>query len=743
MSGVGRIDLLGALSLSLLALLGTRHAVLALSRHDDLRTQAERRRRRAEVLSARRGQLVDRHGNPYALDLQVEDVAVWLPDLDPALDLVVPVARALSISRAEALLRLRVARREALGGGDEPFLWVGHLPLAELARVERIVRRSAALQLEDEGGQLQLGVAREPLVAPEATVRLLARVIGRPADELQAELDLAVDAIHAEDDREVRLALWQRPHVVLAAAPFAVTSEVTERALQLPGVEVVRRFARRYPRGDSAAHVLGTLGLPTPEEARRDRAAGLLLDGDREYLGLLLGERDRLPERARLREQPYGRSGLEGLLEERLAGRPGIRVVGRDVHNRVREVLLDLPPRDGEDVRLTLDARVQTAAEQALDAAVAAQGDPQAGGAAVLIDLRDGGLLALASSPRFVLDRFAADFEAHRADPRQPFNHRAAQAFAPGSTWKVLTAFALHDPEHPAGLAPGWQTTCSGFLHDGVLRFRCDGIHGATGLEKALTYSCNVYFFRGADRLGLAALADWGGRWGLGERLTRTVPGERRGLIAAPDFKERRAEAARAALASWADRLHRAALRADPVALDLARRHTDRAAWWLRSCEQDLAITPGTARNAVIGQDGVEATPIQVAQLAAVVASGGRTPRPRLVADEPVVVDEVPLDPEVLRRVRAGLRGCVTRGTASRASIGLRGLDVAGKTGTAERGGDRPHLGWFMGYYPASAPEVAFAVLVDRTPGHGGEVCGPVARALLAAYEDARGGRLR
>jgi cell division protein FtsI/penicillin-binding protein 2 len=150
---------------------------------------------------------------------------------------------------------------------------------------------------------------------------------------------------------------------------------------------------------------------------------------------------------------------------------------------------------------------------------------------------------------------------------------------------------------------------------------------------------------------------------------------------------------------------------------------------------------PQEARNASIGQGTVLATPIQVARLAAGIATGGRLPRPRLVLDDAVDSDDVELDASVLARIRAGLEGCVRRGTAAGTEAGLAGLDVAGKTGTAELGKGQPNVAWFMGYYPASSPEVAFAVVVDRTRGHGASVCAPVAGALVRAWEKARGAR--
>ena len=172
-------------------------------------------------------------------------------------------------------------------------------------------------------------------------------------------------------------------------------------------------------------------------------------------------------------------------------------------------------------------------------------------------------------------------------------------------------------------------------------------------------------------------------------------------------------------------------------------RFLTRAAWWQQSCARDSAEGPGDVRNAIIGQGDVLLTPLQVALIAALVATEGRVPSPKLRLDDETRWLEVDLDPEILAEVQEGMRGVVSRGTASASAIGLRDHDVAGKTGTAERRKGEPYLAWFMGYYPASQPEVAFAVLVDRTRGHGGAVCGPVARKMLEAYEESRGGSLR
>jgi penicillin-binding protein 2 len=322
--------------------------------------------------------------------------------------------------------------------------------------------------------------------------------------------------------------------------------------------------------------------------------------------------------------------------------------------------------------------------------------------------------------------------------------HRAVQAYAPGSTFKVLSAFAIFDPHGDQALERGWTTYCDGILNRKQRSFRCDGVHHTTDLVKSLCHSCNVFYFRAGDRLGLDPISDWAARLGLGDRLAADVFGERGGQVPYEGYKQDRAERAEGSVSRWGEQM--AAVmhhpqRAEQVAH--TRRRLLRAAWWAEATANDQTTFPGDVRNTIIGQGDVLLTPLQVAQIASLAATGGRMPRPRLSLDTPVAWQEIPLDARTLAQVREGMEQVVERGTASRRSVGLRGLDVAGKTGTAERAKGQPNLAWFMGYYPASQPEIAFAVLVDRTAGHGGGVCGPVARQIVQAYEASRGGKVK
>lgn len=739
-----RLTLLGGAALGAFLLLSGRLWAVAVHRHEEQRTRALIRQRRVVVQPACRRQVLDRAGRPLALDLPEEDVVVDLPDLDPSLSLVAPLASALGLTRPAALDRLREARATAAALGEDEegaTVLVGGAPLERLERVKKALRGAHGLKATIEPHGLALHADAALLARAGRTIERLAPLLGVEPADLAGQIEQGVQAIVLLDDKDERVARWRRPLVLVEAAPFEVVARVGELGWDLPGVRVLRRWRRVHPRGPVASHLVGTLGLPTAEEAARDVAAGRVLDHDGEALGLLLGEATTLPADVRLAAEPYGRTGIERTHDDALRGRPGATLLVRDAKGRTRATLLEVPAKDGRDVRLTVDVGLQAAVEAALDEAVARHGDPTSGGAAVLLDLRDGGVLAIASAPRFDPDALGRDFEALVADPRRPLLDRSVRAFPPASTWKILTSFALERPEGPgtapAGLPSGWTTECHGALFPGRPGFRCDGYHGPTDLARAIERSCNVFFFRAADRLGIDALATWSIALGMGAPVG-DLPGEQGGLVPSTAMKGERLERAARQVGRAGERVGQSAATwpFDEAQLHRSLRRLARATWWLNACGQDRIPLPGDARNAFIGQGDVLATPVQVAWLAALIAGGGRAARPHVDADRPVEWTDVPLDPRTLATVKQGMRRVVTHGTASDRKLGLRDLDLAGKTGTAERRKGEPKLAWFMGYYPASRPELALAILVERTHGHGGEVCGPVARVAVRAWEE-------
>ena len=762
-----RIDLVAGAGLVLLGGLSARLYALTVANHDDLRLRAERRSRRVEVHESRRGQILDRAGRPLAIDRPARVVVCDLPELDPALSFVTPMAYLLRITRPEALVRLRFAREQLRNQiAHDPEAAEGTVVLcrfepSEFERAKRLAGRIPHLRAEYDAEGPALVTASSVLSRRDAVLLRLADLTRRSPALLRSLVEERVVEVHSLDERDERLHAWREPLVLLESdeADFEVAARISERAFELPGVSVEARHVRRYPYGDVSAHLLGFLGKASPEERARDLAAGNVLDGPGDPLDLRAGSQAPLPDELRLLRDPYGRAGLERAYDARLRGRPGAEVVVRDVRGNTRETVRREAPRIGKDLSLTLDVEVQRAAEGALDEALAHHGTNDAGGAAVLYELKTGEILALASSPRYEVDRFrdADYYEALREDPRRPQLHRALMAYPPGSTWKILSCFAMTSPAGAAGitpplapdeelaqaLPPGWTTVCDGRLFRNQRSFTCEGAHGRIGMERAIERSCNIFFFRAADEVGLAPIARWADAWGMGQRVSGGIPGEHKGLVPRPNYKEALYLRAAESVRRWLLRLHEVEQAPD---FDLAqftqvRARVQQAGFWYTQYAQDRVLRPGDVRNIIIGQGDVLTTPLQVALLAGLVAGGGRSARPRLLLDAPREELALPFDADVLGRVQEGMRRVVTHGTAR--GTPLHGLDVAGKTGTAERAGKHPNVAWFMGYYPARAPEVAFALVVDRTPGHGGDVCGSPTRRLLEAYEAARGGKLR
>lgn len=765
-----RIDFVTGAGLILLTGLTARLYGLTVQRHGELRLRAERRSRKVEVFDARRGQVLDRKGKPLAVDRPTRVVTLNLPNLDPALSFVSPIAYTLRITRAEALVRLRAARAKLLAQiaadpeAEEGRVVLCRYPSEEFGRAKRIARRIPHLRAELDAEGAALVCQANALARRDLVLARLSRLAELPLPELQAQVEQRVDEVHALEERDERLLAWRETVVVLEGerADFAVAARLSERSFELQGVDVESRHIRRYPFGEVAVHLLGFMGQPSPVERQRDLEANRILDAYGDPLELLAGSQEPLPDDLRLLRESYGRAAIERHYDSRLRGHPGAKVVVRDVRGNVRRVVREEAPQVGEDLELTLDVEVQRSAEAALDEALQRHGTPSAGAAAVLFDIHKGDVLALASAPRYEVRRFKEQgyYAGVRADVRRPQLHRAVMAYPPGSTWKILSCFAMTSPDGVPGapapvlakgeepvsaLPPGWTTVCEKRMHRNQRSFTCEGYHGRIGMRRAIERSCNIFFFRAADKIGLAPIHRWGQSLGMGRAIGVGIPNDKAGFVPYPGYKEDRYARQGRTLQARFEQVHdlQQAHVFDLAAFTKARGRLSQTAFWYRNFGRDRVVRTGDVRNSIIGQGDVLATPLQVAAIAALVGGEGRFARPRILRDEPSSLTEVSLDADVLHNVKEGMRRVVTRGTASKRSIGLRGLDVAGKTGTAERAGDKPNVAWFMGYYPASNPEVAFAVVVDRTRGHGGDVCGPVTRKLLEAYEASRGGKLR
>lgn len=407
-------------------------------------------------------------------------------------------------------------------------------------------------------------------------------------------------------------------------------------------------------------------------------------------------ELDSLAERGYRRGDLIGRAGLERSYEKELRGEDGGKVLVVNASGRRVSLYRDLDPvapRPGRDLVLTVDLRVQRALERAM-ASVAA-------GGAVAIDPRTGGVLALVSRPSFDPNEFARGLSRQRwqeltTDPSHPLLDRAIQsAYPPGSTFKVVTSLA--------GLADGvldenthFRPCVGGYAYGGRF-FRCwqHSGHGSLALVDALANSCDVYFYQVGLRLGVKRLGEMARRLLLGERSGVDLPQERRGLVPTPEW--------------YAARGRRAG--------------------------------GGTVMNLAIGQGELLVTPLQLASLAATVASRGQVVRPHLVraVRDPETGAERAVRPGAVRRVEVpaadwewvvgAMEKAVSAGTGGRARV--PGVRVAGKTGTAQNPHGQDHA-LFIAFAPVEAPTVALAVVVENG-GHGGSVAAPIAREAILA----------
>jgi penicillin-binding protein 2 len=524
-----------------------------------------------------------------------------------------------------------------------------------------------------------------PLARNVPTYRML--VVREQASDLRATLGRVAEIVRLPPEwiegvlAEARL---RRAFVPLPVCDDLSWDEVARLAVHspaLPGVVLEAGLLRDYPHGDMLAHVLGYVGAVNVAEQAVDDDPLLQLP-----------------------EFRIGKSGIERSHEPSLRGRAGFsRVEVNAIGREIRE----LDRREGEpgaDLQLSLDLELQRFCVARLSSQLSAS--------AVVLDVRTGGVLALASVPSFDPSAFAGRLRPSvwgelRDNPRTPLVNKCIRGqYPPGSTFKMMTALAGLE----AGIAPTFQVSCPGYTHLGSARFHCwkEHGHGRIGMVQALGQSCDVYFYDLARRVGIDAIAAMANRFGLGHKLDIDLPGEQPGLIPTTAWKK-------AALGEG----------------------------WQK----------GETLVCGIGQGFVLATPLQLAVMTARLANGGRAVTPWL--GRPPGPDDAPpasigVPQASLDIVVSGMREVVhgARGTARAAVLGLPGIEMGGKTGTsqvrrisrADRAAGRhkrKDIPWanrdhalFVCFAPYDLPRFAVSVIVEHGEG-GSKVAAPIARDIM------------
>jgi penicillin-binding protein 2 len=391
-----------------------------------------------------------------------------------------------------------------------------------------------------------------------------------------------------------------------------------------------------------------------------------------------------------------GKEGLEKVMEQRLRGRPGAARVEVTARGRLVRQLRTLPDARGAPLRTTIDAGLQSFAARRLG---------EESGSCVILDCNNGDVLAMASMPAYDPNSFSdgishAEWNMMSQDERHPLINKTLNAlYPPGSTFKPAVAMALLE----AGVDPDETVSCGGGYTLGSRRFGCLGVHGPMNLHRAIAKSCNTYFYTMGRRIGIERFSAMAKRLGLGQRFDMPVVSQSYGTIPDPAWKQRR-------------------------------------------YRQDW--TQADTLNTAIGQGYVILNPLQLAIMAARVASG-RDVQPRLILERHPPARALPFAPASFEAVRAGMAEVVNgNGTAGASRLPLDGIQMAGKTGTAQvrniqdasrgRAGAawryRDH-GLFVFFAPVIAPRYAGAVVIEHGLG-GARAAAPVACDVITYLFD-------
>lgn len=453
---------------------------------------------------------------------------------------------------------------------------------------------------------------------------------------------------------------------------FAALSALEESRSRFPGVDYQIESKRFYTTPARASHILGYTKEVSESQLRT------------------LGDEYRQGD-------VVGSSGLEGMYEPVLRGTKGAEFSTVNVRGQVIGSFdngrNDIPSVEGSDLLLTMDFRLQALAESLF-----------AGrrGALVALDPQDGGILALVSTPDYDLSAFAGVtppdlWRALNVDESRPlFNRATLTRYPPGSTYKMILAIAALER---GVVTPAWRVQCGGSFRVGNKVFKDLHVHGSVDMVEAIQKSCNVYFYQLMLKVGLDDWAHYGAEFGFGKPTGIDISEENPGLLPTTEW--------------------------------MNRRYGPKG--WTRGFLPSLGI----------GQGELGVSPVQMAGYAMVLANRGYYHRPhavyavrdkqtRRIDSVAVKTRRVALSSSTWTVVREGMRRVVMEpgGTASLARV--KGIQSAGKTGTAQNPHGKDHS-WFVGFAPVDNPRIAVAVLVENV-GYGGSFAAPIAGLCFEQY---------
>jgi penicillin-binding protein 2 len=514
---------------------------------------------------------------------------------------------------------------------------------------------------------------------------------------------------------------------------------IMEKRSEFAGVTAKLTAVREYsgPFDVNAAHILGYLGPVTEEQITEQ------------------GQSDAY-DRLR-RTDTIGRSGLENYYDTQLRGKPSVTTLEVDTSGQVTGTVDQKPAVSGDYLVSTIDAKLQSVVEKQLVAAVQraqGQGYPGDSGAAVVVDVRNGQVLAMASYPTYDPGIWVGGVSQKQYKSLVKSDSLSSNAtqglFAPGSTYKVVSAAAAGKE----GYSLYSKYSCPKELSLGTQVFRNyeSSAYGQISLARALEVSCNTVFYGLADRMWAAAggsdanrdsadpIADAATMFGFGTPTGIDLPGESAGKVAGRAFKVQNWEAKRDTWCANAIAGYPDTRKTDPKQADYY------TALDKENCADGFRWREGDALNAAIGQGDTTVTPLQMAMAYAAIANGGTVYEPKLVkailgADGtvierivPTVKSELDLPKSTIKFLQNSLPGVTTDGSGEAPFIGfpLNQIPIASKTGSAQVTGDKVSTSWFASYAPANKPRYAIVMMVTQG-GTGSKTSGPSVRKIYEA----------
>jgi len=489
--------------------------------------------------------------------------------------------------------------------------------------------------------------------------KILSKILKVPEEELKTKLEKKPESMYM-------------PVTLKEDLTFKEVAMLEARKSELAGLIIETEMKRSYPFNKGTSHLLGYLGKITEEQLKTDPSLSNF--------------------------PPYfmiGQTGIEKIFDEKLRGIPGEKIVEVDALGRELRLIKETSPVKGDDIYLTIDILLQDAAYKALEGKE---------GAFVAIKPDTGEILAMVSTPSFDPNMFVSGVSSQywselTADSKNPLLNRAVQGlYAPGSTFKIVTALA--------GLEEGVVTpdrilvNCTGGITYGKWTFHCwkKGGHGAVNLRRAIIESCDVYFYKLGEILGIKKLHKYATLLGLGSPTGLNIFNEKSGLV--PDEE-------------W-------------------KKNVLKSNWFL-----------GDTFNTAIGQGFLKVTPLQMAMVVATVVNGGIKNKPYIVKGQANNKENLNFDKTNIEFIKNALSGVVNEpaGTAFTAHSSI--IKFGGKTGTVQVVSKKikekfsskhlEHHAWFVGFAPVDKPEIAFSIIIEHG-GSGGGVAAPVAKNILESY---------